>query len=123
MTASPTHQGIQQLLAELISSLPRFREAFADLGERFGKGEWRAGLETLDPLLEELRLVAQGFEMLKTWERQGKSSVPELAPILEQLSESVERQSWVEVSDLLLYELTPLIDSWENVAKGETGAD
>ena len=117
ITASPTREGLRKLHEDLVASLPRFRQAFTDLGQQFTRGDWRPALETLDPLLEELRLVAQGFDMLKTWERQGKSSVPQLAPILAQLSEGVQRQSWVEVSDLLLYELGPLLDTWEKVAR------
>ena len=116
VTAAPTAGGLQKLLSELVATLPRFKAAFSELGEKFAQGSWRDGLGTLDPLLEELRLVAHGFESLKIWERQGKSSSAELNPILQQLAQGVEKKSWVEVSDLLLYELEPLLEEWENLA-------
>ena len=113
-SAVPDPESISKLLAGLRESLPRFCEEGEKLGKSFARGEWRATLERLMTYLEELRVVLSGFQAVQRLTQSGAfSGVSSVREILSNLSSPIQRQSWVEVSDLLLYELVPLIDEWQ----------
>lgn len=111
--AAPEGFDITALQQALDSSIPAFVKEWTKLGDEFSRGHWRAALERLTPLLEEFKVALTGWQVLQALP--GTSHQPGLegiAGLLEQLSRGIESQSWVEVSDLLLYELVPLLEEW-----------
>ena len=111
---------MENLEKDLFETLPRFASEGQKLAEAFARGDWRVSLERLTKYLQELQEVLEGFRLVR--EAEGKLLLPELNRIPElfaEMSALIRSQSWVEVSDLLLYELVPLIESWKNEGQEE----
>ena len=105
---------LSRLEPQLMETLPRFREKFRDLGEAFSRGDWRGGLEPLSQLLEELQIVREGLCMSRSLQGQAPVDAESFEEVVRALDGHVRSQSWVEVSDVLLYELEPLLEQWES---------
>lgn len=111
--AGPAAISVDKIDSQLRSTLPRFREELESLAGVFSRGDWKSGLERLHPLLEEFEVALTGLQLASASRQdeppRGTDRIPEL---LEQLAQAIASQSWVDVSDCLLYELVPLVGGW-----------
>ncbi|MEM7164935.1 MAG: hypothetical protein AAF581_05685 [Planctomycetota bacterium] len=117
VVAGPAEVNPQDFVQQIAALLPQFREAVQGHANLFSQGHWKSALETLTPLLDELSVAAEGLEL--GLGAVGRGELPrgkDYPQLLEELSANIQQQSWVEVSDLLLYELEPLLEEWESVA-------
>lgn len=111
--AVPDPSALASLAGQLREALPRLVDELRSVGEGFAKGEVQASLEGLDPLLVDLQVALQGLQAVAAIGSGPLSDALEKTGLaLGELGAAVQRQSWVEVSDLLLYELVPLLESW-----------
>ncbi len=109
--AIPAPESLERTRRELLAGLRDLAGQAAELGRSFGRGEWRAGLARTGDFLVEMRDLLSGLHAAAALG--GESVEKEFAQIpllLVELNEYLERQSWVELSDLLLHELAPLLE-------------
>lgn len=119
VSALPEDSTVASVVEQLWESLPRFKEAGEEIAADLGRGDWRSGLETLTPFLEDLQLVLTGFQLAGAAAQQELPDLPQrVQKCLGEVTEYIERQSWVELSDLLLYELVPLLEQWHGTRTG-----
>ncbi len=117
VNAMPSSSVLDAISRDLSAAIPRFRDECTRLGRAFARGEWRGSLGDLGTFLDELRFVLTGLGLLRDKAgTQGHSLAESLPPVLSELSSQLERRSWVEVSDLLNYELVPLLEDWQEEA-------
>lgn len=117
VVAGPADVNPVQFVQQLAAILPQFRNAVVAHSDLFSRGDWKSGLETLTPLLDELGVAAEGLQLgFKALQQEELRGVQQFSELLEELSTNIHEQSWVEVSDLLLYELDPLLEEWEGAA-------
>ena len=114
MQADADEPAVESLRSSLLATLPRFCEEGEKLGEAFARGDWQPSLETLTRYLAELEEVMSAFiQVAALAGGTPAGSMNKVPALLSQLSDPIRRRSWVEVSDLLLYELVPLIEEWQ----------
>ncbi len=115
VSTTPSLKAIEALRENLLATLPRFREQGERLSKAFARGEWRSTLEQLTTFLEEFKVLLKGFRTVAGSDGKPPVARIEKVPeVLSELSSHIRKQSWVEVSDVLLYELVPLIEEWES---------
>ncbi|MGE3166153.1 MAG: hypothetical protein AB7O52_14695 [Planctomycetota bacterium] len=111
--AGPAEFQADHIERQIAAAMPAFRSQLTELGERFSRGDWRTGLAQLPALLEELRVALAGLQMVYAARSEEPPIQLERIPeALRGLSQQIELQSWVEVSDCILYEVLPLFESW-----------
>ena len=105
----------ESLFDQLSATIPAFREEAEQLGLAFGRGEWRGHLERLVRFLGEIDFVQTGFRGFSDLVPGVGQHVDRLTPMLRELSQAVRAQSWVEVSDVLIYEMVPYFADFNTV--------
>ncbi len=101
----------EEIRQEIESALPKFAQLAHQLGCQFARGEWRPSMTKLEEFLGEVDILLKAAKMVLAPEYRDEQEL-KITEILAELSEAIRRQSWVEVSDLLLYELEPLFEAW-----------
>ncbi len=102
----------ESLFRQLGAAAPAFRSEAELLGLAFARGEWRASLERLSRYLGDVEAAQAGFRALSDLNPNVVPRIDRMTPMLRELSQAIRDQSWVEVSDVLLYEVAPLFDDW-----------
>lgn len=115
VTAGPAHASVEALRQQLQPALADFRVRFTALGEQFSRGQWREPVEQLGTLLGELLTAHEGLCLVARASGEGEPEIEDLRALLGGLSALIQRRGWVEVSDLLLYELVPLLTEWDSL--------
>lgn len=118
--AGPARFDVNDVARQLAAAIPNFRIQLTEVGEQFSRGDWRSGLSRLPGLLEELRVALAGLQMVfAALGAEPPGELSRLPEVLQGLSQQIELQSWVEVSDCILYEVVPLLESWDSSHQGQ----
>ncbi|MEM7260452.1 MAG: hypothetical protein AAF488_00580 [Planctomycetota bacterium] len=102
----------ESILQGLRDTLPVFRAEAEQLGLAFARGEWRGSLDRLSRYLQDVEWVHTGFHSVSDLDPNVDEQLKRIPVLLREISEPLQRQSWVEVSDVLLYELVPYFEEW-----------
>ena len=117
--ALPGRKTLRDIEDQLWATVPRFQTLAGEIAEVFSRGEWRQGLERLTPFLEDLQTAITGLQVTRNHAASADSDIHQrVQQCLKDLSKFIDRQSWVELSDLLIYELVPLLETWSK--QGDT---
>ena len=109
--AVPSPEGVERMAREITEVIPAFVTRTQELGEAFQRGDWRPALSTTPAYLGELQMLLGGIQAVAAFRGDGVTKdLASLPDVLQNLSRSLERQSWVEMADLLLFELAPLLE-------------
>ncbi len=123
IVAAPAPSEIDSVAADLAGCSMIMASNLEIAGSAFARGEWRRALSLLPPVLEELRTVYGGLQVVAalrcTNGADGAEKAEEwraLPEILAELNEHVSRRSWVDVADTILYRLVPMLKGLMEVA-------
>jgi len=111
------HESLEELDRELKGAM----DASKEIVQRFEKRNEEAGYNQLVQLLESIRIFFTIFSEDLGWVEPKESEISrkEFSPLLEraltQLISAQETRNWVSVCDVLEYEITPILESWQGM--------
>jgi hypothetical protein len=111
------HESLEELDRELQGAL----DAAKVIVQRFEKRNEEDGYNRLVQLLESIRIFFTIFSEDLGWVEPKDSEISrrEFSPLLEraltQLISAQETRNWVSVCDVLEYEITPILESWQGM--------
>lgn len=92
--------------------------------EDFQSGREHRATNTMSQLIEGLQWLMQAIEGTRDLQGDDYIDISGVNPLFNQLTEAFENTDYVLMSDLLEYELTPVMKDWEEkltIVKGELG--
>ena len=96
---------------QLRSAVPEFKTRTHDLAQLFSRGEWKDALGGIPLYLDEMSSLLTGFQVVAAYrDQEVPPALAKIPTLLESLNGNLAKQSWVEVADILQYELLPILE-------------